>query len=67
MVNNIVAPFGEPVEGRPQVPSESERVAEREEKKRQKDERRRARRSLGTELVKDGEGRSSSGKEIAVE
>jgi ribosomal protein S17 len=44
VVNSIIAPFGEPIEERPAVPSEEERVAEREAKKRVKDERRRGRR-----------------------
>lgn len=40
VVNAIVAPFGEPIEARPPVPSEAERLAERALKKKLKDERR---------------------------
>jgi small subunit ribosomal protein S17 len=39
-VSSIIAPFGEPIEARPPVPTEEERIAEREAKKRIKDERR---------------------------
>jgi small subunit ribosomal protein S17 len=40
VVSAIIAPFGEPIEERPPVPTEEERIKEREEKKRIKDERR---------------------------
>lgn len=36
-----MAPFGEPIESRPAVPTEEERIAERARKKAVKDERRR--------------------------
>jgi len=37
-VNSIIAPFGEPIEDRPPVPTEEERIAEREAKRRRKEE-----------------------------
>ncbi|KAI1082654.1 nucleic acid-binding protein [Whalleya microplaca] len=40
VVKHIIAPFGEPIEGRPPVPTLEERVAEREAKRAAKDERR---------------------------
>jgi len=43
-VNSIIAPFGDPIEARPPVPSEEERIAKREEKKAKKVERRSAKR-----------------------
>ena len=43
IVRNIIAPFGEPIEARPPIPSIQEVVAEMEEKKRLKDERKRQR------------------------
>jgi small subunit ribosomal protein S17 len=43
-VNSIVAPFGDPIEARPPVPTEEERIAEREGKKAMKVERRSAKR-----------------------
>ena len=39
-MNSIIAPFGEPIEARPAVPTEEERIKERDAKKRVKDERR---------------------------
>ncbi|RDL31845.1 uncharacterized protein BP5553_09247 [Venustampulla echinocandica] len=42
VVRNIIAPFGEPIEARPPVPSEEERMAERERKRAAKEERRKA-------------------------
>ncbi|RFU27894.1 hypothetical protein B7463_g8443, partial [Scytalidium lignicola] len=54
VVESIIAPFGEPIEARPPVPTEEERVAEREEKKRRKDERRLAQ-MLGVEGEVDGD------------
>jgi hypothetical protein len=39
-VRSIIAPFGEPIEGRAAVPSEEERLAERAEKRAAKDARR---------------------------
>ncbi|CZR57591.1 related to ribosomal protein [Phialocephala subalpina] len=41
VVNSILAPFGDPIEARPKVPSEEERLAMREEKRAAKEERRR--------------------------
>ncbi|CAG8954875.1 hypothetical protein HYFRA_00008562 [Hymenoscyphus fraxineus] len=43
VVRSIIAPFGEPIEGRPPVPTEEERIAERARKKEEKEERRRVR------------------------
>jgi len=40
VVNRIIAPFGEPVEARPAVLSEVERLEERRRKKEEKDRRR---------------------------
>jgi len=40
-VKSIVAPFGEPIENRPPVPTEEERIAERQAKLDGKRERRR--------------------------
>lgn len=39
-MRKIIAPFGEPIEGRPAVPTEEERLAERAERRREKDLRR---------------------------
>lgn len=41
VVNSILAPFGEPIEARPAVPTEQERIALREEKRAAKLERKR--------------------------
>jgi small subunit ribosomal protein S17 len=43
VVNSIIAPFGEPIETRPPIPSREELVAEREAKKSKKAERKRLR------------------------
>lgn len=43
VVERIVAPFGSSIESRPPVPTEEERIAERERKRAAKHERRRAR------------------------
>lgn len=43
IVNSIIAPFGEPIEARPPVPNIEEVLAEMEEKKGKKTERRRLR------------------------
>jgi small subunit ribosomal protein S17 len=43
VVKSIVAPFGEPIEARPPIPSEEERIAEREAKRAAKAERKRLR------------------------
>jgi len=44
VVNSILAPFGEPIEARPPVPTPEERIAEREAKRKLKELRRRAER-----------------------
>ncbi|KUJ14804.1 nucleic acid-binding protein [Mollisia scopiformis] len=54
VVNSILAPFGEPIEARPKVPSEEERLAMREEKRARKDERRMVAR-MGEPVEKEGE------------
>jgi small subunit ribosomal protein S17 len=60
VVSSIIAPFGEPIEARPAVPSEEERIAEREARYRAKEERR-GRRSaerdgvVGERLVSEDE------------
>lgn len=41
VVNEILAPFGEPIEARPAVPTEAERIAVREERRAAKLERKR--------------------------
>ena len=69
VVNSIIAPFGEPVENRPPVPSEEERLAEREGKLRAKREMRREKRAAEKEAVR-GEGKGKGEKlvgESAVE
>jgi small subunit ribosomal protein S17 len=43
VVSKIIAPFGDPIEARPPVPTEEERVAEREARMAEKRERRRRR------------------------
>jgi small subunit ribosomal protein S17 len=43
VVKHIIAPFGTPIEKRPPIPSQEERIAEREQKRATKDERRAAR------------------------
>lgn len=52
VVNRIIAPFGEPIEARPSVMSEVERVQERRRKKEDKDRRRG---KLGELLEGEGE------------
>ncbi len=47
VVSKIIAPFGDPVEARPPVPSFEERMGERERKRAEKDARREARRREG--------------------
>ncbi|KAF8866273.1 nucleic acid-binding protein, partial [Acephala macrosclerotiorum] len=54
VVNSILAPFGDPIEARPKVPSEEERLAMREAKRAAKEERRRLAR-IG-ERVEESEG-----------
>jgi small subunit ribosomal protein S17 len=43
IVNSIIAPYGEPIEARPPVPSREELLAEKEAKKSKKTERKRLR------------------------
>lgn len=50
VVKQIIAPFGEPIEARPAVMTEEERVAERRAKREAKDGRR------GKGVVVEGEG-----------
>jgi small subunit ribosomal protein S17 len=57
-VNSILAPFGEPIEARPPVPTLEERLQEREAKRRLKEQRRREERRAESGLaVNGGEGR----------
>lgn len=57
VVSSIIAPFGEPIEARPAVPTEEERIKEREAKKRVKDERRGKRQVVdGVEVRSEDEG-----------
>ena len=49
VVNKIIAPFGEPIEARPPIPTVEERIEERLRKKAEKD----ARRGKIVELVKE--------------
>jgi small subunit ribosomal protein S17 len=44
VVSRIIAPFGDPIEARPPVPSLEERVEERERRRAEKEARRAARR-----------------------
>lgn len=54
-MNSILAPFGEPIEDRPKVPTEEERLALRAEKRAKKEERRRLARQLAeAEKVLEG-------------
>lgn len=53
VVNSILAPFGDPIEARPKVPSEDERLATREAKRAAKEERRRLAR-IG-DVVEEGD------------
>ncbi|KAH8779281.1 hypothetical protein BGZ57DRAFT_726763, partial [Hyaloscypha finlandica] len=62
VVNSILAPFGEPIENRPPVPTLEERLGMREEKRRAREERRKAKRreevaGVESERVKGGEGK----------
>ncbi len=52
VVNSILAPFGEPIEARPPVPSAEEREAERQVKRDAKQRRR----AGGERTVEAGEG-----------
>jgi small subunit ribosomal protein S17 len=57
-VNSILAPFGEPIDARPPVPTLEERLQEREAKRRLKEQRRREKRRAESGLpVNSGEGR----------
>ncbi|KAF9870388.1 putative ribosomal protein S17 [Colletotrichum karsti] len=47
VVKSIIAPYGTPIEERPSIPTEEERLAVREEKREAKDARRAARRQKG--------------------
>lgn len=47
IVKHIIAPAGIPIEDRPPVPTEEERIAEYEAKKKVKDDRRAARKAGG--------------------
>lgn len=53
VVRKIVAPFGEPIEARPAVPSEEERLEERAAKRAAKE----ARRIAGEVVEVEGEGK----------
>jgi small subunit ribosomal protein S17 len=57
VVSRIIAPFGDPIEARPPVPSREEREAERARKKAEKDARRAERRAAasGEETTLGGE------------
>jgi small subunit ribosomal protein S17 len=44
VVKQIIAPYGTPIEDRPSVPTEDERIALRDQQKAEKDARRQARR-----------------------
>jgi len=60
VVNSILAPFGEPIENRPPVPTLEERLGMREEKRRAREGRRKAKRreevaGVESERVKGGE------------
>jgi small subunit ribosomal protein S17 len=54
VVNSIIAPFGEPIEARPPIPTEEERLAERLRKRMAKDERRGAKRFSDDSKTLDG-------------
>jgi small subunit ribosomal protein S17 len=56
IVNSILAPFGEPIEARPPVPTAGERIAEREAKKKMKELRRKAERRGASVVSKREEG-----------
>lgn len=62
VVNSILAPFGDPIESRPPVPTLEERLGMREEKRRAREERRKAKRreevaGVESERVKGEEGK----------
>jgi len=72
VVTSIIAPFGEPIDARPPVPTQEERIAERVLRKEVKDARRAAKKleereanaalkgGLGSEEALGGEGVSAS-------
>ncbi|KAH8819686.1 hypothetical protein F5884DRAFT_22471 [Xylogone sp. PMI_703] len=67
VVESIIAPFGEPIEARPPVPTYEERMAERIEKKRIKDERRLAKSLEGLSVdtkEEEGEGEGVDGSAV---
>ncbi|KAH6681239.1 hypothetical protein F5X68DRAFT_234349 [Plectosphaerella plurivora] len=49
VVKQIIAPYGTPIEDRPRVPTQDERIALRDQKKAEKDARRQSRRPAGWE------------------
>ena len=56
-MNSILAPFGEPIEARPPVPTLEERLQERDAKRKLKEERRKEKRRAESGLVvNDGNG-----------
>ena len=55
VVTSIIAPFGDPIEARPPVPTEEERLAERAKKRIAKDERRATTKALAGLELKIGE------------
>lgn len=57
-MKSIIAPFGEPIENRPPVPTEEERIAERQAKLDGKRERRRLKKEV------DVDGGVSEGEKI---
>jgi len=66
-VSKIIAPFGDPIEARPPVPTLEERLEERERKRREKEERRRMRRAREEgEGMKEDNGVRGKEEEVAV-
>jgi small subunit ribosomal protein S17 len=66
VVSRIIAPFGDPIEARPAVPTREEREAERAKKKAEKDARRAERRAATTASPASGDesgGEGQSSKE----
>jgi small subunit ribosomal protein S17 len=55
VVSSIIAPFGPSIEERPPVPTEEERIAERERKRAEKDARRSERRLKARDEGKESE------------
>jgi small subunit ribosomal protein S17 len=53
VIKHIIAPFGDPIDQRPPVPSLEELIAEREAQKAAKDERRAARRQEQIEKARE--------------